>query len=21
MVTINSMMCKGCGYCIRFCPK
>ena len=21
MVTINSMMCKGCGYCIKFCPK
>ncbi len=21
MVTINSLMCKGCGYCIKFCPK
>ena len=21
MITINSMMCKGCGYCIKFCPK
>ena len=21
MVTINSSMCKGCGYCIAFCPK
>ena len=21
MVTINSIMCKGCGYCIKFCPK
>ena len=21
MVKIDSLMCKGCGYCIRFCPK
>ena len=21
MVTINAMMCKSCGYCIKFCPK
>ena len=21
MVTINELMCKGCGYCIKFCPK
>lgn len=21
MITINSQMCKGCGYCIKFCPK
>lgn len=21
MITINEMMCKGCGYCIKFCPK
>lgn len=21
MITINSLMCKGCGYCIKFCPK
>ena len=20
MVTINPDMCKGCGFCIRFCP-
>lgn len=21
MITINELMCKGCGYCIKFCPK
>lgn len=21
MITINSLYCKGCGYCIKFCPK
>ena len=21
MVTVNSLMCKGCGYCVKFCPK
>ena len=21
MVTINELMCKGCGYCVKFCPK
>ena len=21
MIAIDSMMCKGCGYCIKFCPK
>ncbi|MBR5827052.1 MAG: 4Fe-4S binding protein [Clostridia bacterium] len=21
MITINSLYCKGCGYCIAFCPK
>lgn len=21
MVTINELYCKGCGYCIKFCPK
>ena len=21
MITINPLMCKGCGYCIKFCPK
>lgn len=21
MITINPQMCKGCGYCINFCPK
>ena len=21
MITINSLYCKGCGYCIRFCPR
>ncbi len=21
MININSLMCKGCGYCVKFCPK
>ncbi len=21
MLNINSLMCKGCGYCVKFCPK
>ena len=21
MTEINSYLCKGCGYCIKFCPK
>ena len=21
MITINSLMCKDCGYCIQFCPR
>lgn len=21
MIIINELMCKGCGYCIRFCPR
>lgn len=21
MIRVDSMMCKGCGYCIKFCPK
>ena len=21
MTLINDYLCKGCGYCIRFCPK
>ncbi len=21
MITINQLMCKGCGYCIKFCPR
>ena len=20
-ITINSMMCQGCGYCAQYCPK
>ncbi|MCM1364913.1 MAG: 4Fe-4S binding protein [Faecalibacterium sp.] len=21
MITLNPLYCKGCGYCIKFCPK
>lgn len=21
MITITAGLCKGCGYCIKFCPK
>ena len=21
MVQINEALCKGCGYCVKFCPK
>ena len=21
MITINELMCKGCGYCIKYFPK
>ena len=21
MVVINELICKGCGYCIKFCPR
>lgn len=21
MITINELMCKGCGYCVKYCPK
>jgi 2-oxoglutarate ferredoxin oxidoreductase subunit delta len=21
MVKINEAFCKGCGYCVKFCPK
>lgn len=21
MISINDQMCKGCGYCVNFCPK
>ena len=21
MITINELMCKSCGYCVKFCPK
>ncbi len=20
-ITINERLCKGCGYCVRFCPQ
>lgn len=21
MTKINNFLCKGCGYCVKFCPK
>lgn len=21
MIDLNAILCKGCGYCIKFCPK
>lgn len=21
MIELNNFLCKGCGYCIKFCPK
>lgn len=21
VINLNSFLCKGCGYCIKFCPK
>ena len=21
MISLNSSLCKGCSYCIKFCPK
>lgn len=21
MISLNPLLCKGCGYCVKFCPK
>ena len=21
MIVLNNYLCKGCGYCVKFCPK